>query len=132
MKKSEDYNNSQKINVFSNTDILVREFSLKFKIDSDKAFNENRKYFVALSGGQTPKKLFKYLAEKYTDRIHWSNIHFFWGDERCIQPDSSESNYGEADRLLFSKINIPKENIHPVICDGSSETARQKYEKEIK
>ncbi|GBD91954.1 6-phosphogluconolactonase [bacterium BMS3Abin04] len=132
MKKSNLYNNSQKINVFSDTDILVRKFSLKFKNDSDKVFNENRKYFVALSGGQTPKKLFKYLAENYIDKIHWSNVHFFWGDERCVQLDNSESNYGEADRLLFSKINIPKENIHPVICDGNSETARKKYEEEIK
>ena len=132
MKNSEVYTSSKKINIFNDADILVREFSIQFKIDTDKAFNEGKKYFVALSGGHTPKKLFKYLAENYTGKIHWSNIHFFWGDERCVPSKSPDSNYGEAERLLFSKIKIPDKNIHPVICSDSSKIARKKYEEEIR
>jgi 6-phosphogluconolactonase len=71
-------------------------------------------YFVALSGGSTPKILFKLLAEKYSDSIDWSNIFFFWGDERCVDPEDAESNFKMAKELLFDHIDIPLSNIHRV------------------
>ena len=35
---------------------------------------------VALSGGSTPKILFKILAKTYKNH-DWSRVHFYWGDE---------------------------------------------------
>jgi 6-phosphogluconolactonase len=70
---------------------------------------------VSLSGGSTPIRLFKRLAEDaYAETIQWQNLHFWWGDERCVPPSSPDSNYGEANRLLFSKVSIPSENIHRI------------------
>jgi 6-phosphogluconolactonase len=54
----------------------------------------NRKRFdIALSGGSTPKKLFRALVKKHHDTIPWERVHFWWGDERCVSPESEESNY---------------------------------------
>ena len=59
---------------------------------------------VALSGGNTPKKIYKYISEKYGDLTIWENIKFFWGDERCVPPEDPESNFGAAKELFFDKI----------------------------
>lgn len=68
---------------------------------------------VALSGGSTPKKFFSYLAEPYyRERIPWTKVHFFWGDERCVPPDHADSNYKMAMDALLKKVQVPSVNIH--------------------
>lgn len=87
---------------------------------------------IALSGGSTPKLLFEVLSKEYSETMDWERIHLFWGDERCVKPDSPESNFGEADRILLSQVDIPAENIHRV--HGESEPADEatRYEQVIK
>jgi 6-phosphogluconolactonase len=85
---------------------------------------------VCLSGGSTPKLLFKTLAANHSD-VDWSSIHFFWGDERCVPAESDESNFGEANRLFLSKANIPDENIHAVDGSIAPQLAASQYEAEI-
>jgi len=70
---------------------------------------------ISLSGGTTPKVIFQMLADNYATKINWSCLHFWWGDERCVDSDSLDSNYGEAKRILFDKVeSLPLGNIHPV------------------
>jgi len=85
---------------------------------------------VCLSGGSTPKLLFKTLKRDHAD-TDWSPLHFFWGDERCVPADSDESNYGEAARLFLNDANIPADNVHAV--DGTIEpaSAAVAYQQEI-
>ncbi|MDP2036535.1 MAG: 6-phosphogluconolactonase [Ignavibacteria bacterium] len=76
-------------------------------------------YFtVALSGGSTPKAIFKYLAANYKDKIVWNKIKFFWGDERCVPADHPDSNFLMTNENLFDKIEIPAENIFMI--DGEN------------
>ena len=56
----------------------------------------NHPVHISLSGGSTPKLLFKTLAKApYAEQINWKNLHFWWGDDRMVLPTDSESNYGE-------------------------------------
>ena len=56
----------------------------------------NHPVHISLSGGSTPKLLFKTLAKApYAEQINWKNLHFWWGDDRMVPPTDSESNYGE-------------------------------------
>ena len=85
--------------------------------------HDQEKVTICLSGGSTPKLLFKELAEKLHDQVDWSGVHFFWGDERCVAPEDEQSNYGEAKKILLDKIDIPITNIHRVI--GESDPAEE-------
>ena len=85
---------------------------------------------VCLSGGSTPKLLFKTLAQDHLD-TDWSPLHFFWGDERCVPADSPESNYGEADRLFLHQANIPAGNIHAVDASLDPAAAAATYQQQI-
>jgi len=54
---------------------------------------EGRPVHISLSGGSTPKLLFKTLAQvPWAESIQWQNLHFWWGDERCVEPTDPESN----------------------------------------
>jgi 6-phosphogluconolactonase len=99
------------------------EFTLK---SSDR-------FTVALSGGSTPKGLFSLLASSYRERLPWNKIFFFWGDERHVPPDSSESNYRMANEALLSKVPIPASNIFRVRAeDPDANRAAAQYEQTLR
>ncbi|MDA0118830.1 6-phosphogluconolactonase [Vibrio sp. T11.5] len=98
-----------------------------------KAFSElGRPVHISLSGGSTPKMLFKLLStDKYATSIQWNNLHFWWGDERCVAPDDTESNYGEANTLLFSQVNLPAENIHRIRGEEEPKAEAERFAQEM-
>lgn len=82
---------------------------------------------VALSGGSTPKIVFDTLASDYADKIDWSKIHFYWGDERCVLPTDEQSNYKMTIDHLFSKIDIPEDNIHRILGENNPTGEAMRY-----
>ena len=90
------------------------------------------KVTVSLSGGSTPTLLFQILAEKFADKVDWSRVHLFWGDERCVAPDDPQSNYGVCKSLLLDHVAIPEENVHRVIGESDPETEAIRYGEEMK
>ncbi len=89
------------------------------------------RFDIALSGGNSPKGLFKKMSKKYRDLIPWDRIHFWWGDERCVSPHDAESNYRMTVDYLLSKINIPKENIHRIKGERNPDEEAKRYSEEI-
>ena len=86
---------------------------------------------IALSGGNSPKGLFKKLSNKYKDEIPWHRIHFWWGDERCVPPTDEQSNYKMTVDYLLSKIDIPAENIHRIKGEENPEQEAKRYSEEL-
>ena len=92
----------------------------------------NRPVHISLSGGSTPKLLFKTLAQApYKNEIQWQNLHFWWGDDRMVEPTNPESNYGEVQKLLFDHIQIPAENIHRIRGEEPVELELKRFEQEL-
>ncbi len=76
------------------------------------AVHDHGRFFIALSGGTTPELLYKTLASPpYAGRFDWSRTTFFFSDERCVPPDHPDSNFGLADRALFTPLGIPPARI---------------------
>ena len=88
---------------------------------------------ISLSGGTTPKSIFKYWAENCQDSIDWKRIIFFWGDERCVPPGDEHSNYGMTKEFLFSKVPaISKRQIHRIHGEGEPDEEAIWYSNIIK
>lgn len=84
-------------------------------------FIAKRPRTVALSGGQTPRATYESLAS--LTEFPWESVDFFFGDERCVPPDDSDSNFRMANETLLSK--VPSKS-HPMSdCDPGA------YEKEL-
>ncbi|MBV6644026.1 MAG: 6-phosphogluconolactonase [Cyclobacteriaceae bacterium] len=92
----------------------------------------NASFTVALSGGSTPKILFDLLAAEFSEAIDWNNIHFYWGDERCVPPKHEESNYKMTEEHLFSKVSVPVGNIHRVLGENDPVDEAGRYGKLIR
>jgi len=88
---------------------------------------EGREIYIALSGGSTPKAIFEVLAHEYAKKIDWSNLRFFWGDERCVAPDHQESNFGMTREHLFDYIPISGDYIFRVKGELSPQAATDDY-----
>ena len=68
---------------------------------------------IALSGGSTPLLLFKSLSNKLSSSIDL-NTKFYWVDERCVEPNSDDSNYKMAKENLFINNIFKSENIYRI------------------
>ena len=88
-------------------------------------------FTVALSGGSTPRNLYSLLAAQ--SDVPWSQIRFFFSDERHVPPDHPDSNYRMANESLFSRAPIPQENIFRVPAEiPDADTAAQSYEQTLR
>ncbi len=90
---------------------------LKEKVAEKAAKGEQ--FYLAVSGGSTPKTLFELLAKEYSDSISWNNLRFYWVDERCVAPEDSDSNYGVVKELLFNNIEINNSQIERMIGENN-------------
>lgn len=70
---------------------------------------------VALAGGRTPAALYQLLCiPPHRDRVRWSNIEWFWGDERAVPADHVDSNQRMARAMLLDPLGIPGRCVHPM------------------
>ena len=115
---------NEHINIFKDVEALCEGFSSFLK----EELAENEHINLSLSGGSTPKALFKHWSEKYQIGIDWKKISFFWGDERCVPPDNEMSNYGMTRSLLFDKVrSIRDSNIHRILGENEPEDEARRY-----
>ena len=70
-------------------------------------------FHVALSGGSTPRALYQRLARPdYVEKVDWQAVHIYFGDERAVAPDHSDSNFRMAHEALLSRVPILPAHIH--------------------
>ena len=95
---------------------------------------ETGMFSVALSGGTSPRLLYKTLSKPpYRETMPWEDIHFFFGDERMVPHTDPLSNFYTAHRDLFFPLSIPGGNIHRIMTENNTpEQAANKYEHALK
>jgi 6-phosphogluconolactonase len=83
--------------------------------------NAHGRFSLALAGGSTPKRIYELLAsEEFSDQLDWSQVHVFFGDERCVPPYHDDSNYRMASEALLSRVSLPAENVHRIRGEGDA------------
>lgn len=86
------------------------------------------RYTFVLSGGSTPKALYKLLAsEPYRSAVPWEKVHFFWGDERFVPFEDPRNNANMAYEELLNHIPVVAENIHVMNTSLSPEDSSEQY-----
>jgi len=108
---------------------LADEAARRFADLARAALADHGRFTVALSGGSTPRALYERLARPpLRDAVDWANVHVFWGDERMVPPDDSESSYRMARETLLAHVAVPAANIYPVpTVGGTPEAAAKAY-----
>ncbi len=103
-----------------------------FITTSRDAIHDHGQFFVALSGGSTPKALYEILCQQdYSPEIEWDKVHLFWSDERSVPPTSPDSNYHMAMKAGFEKMLLSPGHIHRMVAEENIEENAKHYEAKI-
>ena len=121
------------IRIFQDPDTLLPALA-EFVVSRAKTSIEKEGRFnFVLSGGSSPKKLYELLAsDTYRDKIDWTNVYFFFGDERYVPSDHKDSNFLMAKTTLFDPLKIDASHIFSVDTKLSPAEAAASYEKLIR
>lgn len=70
---------------------------------------------ICLTGGSMGGAVLASAAQdERIKAIDWSQVHFWWGDERFVERDDPDRNSLQSRRALLDHLLIPSENIHEV------------------
>lgn len=99
----------------------------------ERACASRGRFAVCLAGGSTTRRLYESLAsEPLIGRFPWSRVHWFWGDERVVPPESVDSNYRMARQAMLDRAPVPPDNVHAMDTRGSDPAvAATAYEREL-
>jgi 6-phosphogluconolactonase len=76
---------------------------------------------ICLTGGTMGGNVLRAAAtDERVHSIDWSDVHFWWGDERFVARDSDDRNEKLARDALLDALDIPAENIHAVASSDAT------------
>jgi 6-phosphogluconolactonase len=100
---------------------------------SSSAIMSRNRFSVALAGGSTPRQIYRLLATPpFVDLVDWNRVTFFFGDERTVPPDNSDSNYKMAREALFDHLRLTGDQICRIHGEAPPDEAALTYESELK
>src|ERR1700687_5059441 len=101
------------VRVYPNPTEVARAAARLFVDYAWQSISRDGQFLVALSGGNTPRMMYKLLAsDEFRGQVDWAKVHVFWSDERAVPPEHPHSNYGMARRELLLRVPIPPANVH--------------------
>ena len=119
----------QGIEINRDAEHLAHSAAGHFVTIASEAIADRGRFAVALAGGATPKAAYSLLAtNEFATRVNWSQVHIFWGDERCVPPDHADSNYRMAREALLDHVPLPTGNLHRILGELEPSQAAAEYE----
>ncbi|MEI8288999.1 MAG: 6-phosphogluconolactonase [Verrucomicrobiota bacterium] len=117
---------------FADADDLASAVARAWLDEIESANRAGKPHCVALSGGRIMQRFFTATVEQAKNRqVAFTNVHFFWADERCVPPADPDSNFKLAKELLLLRLNIAAEKIHRLRGEDSPADALSQAEAEL-
>ena len=122
------------IEVVSDPESLAQRSVEVFVAGARKAIEARGAFYVAISGGHTPRRFYELLGTMPQARsLSWDRIHLFWVDERIVAVESPLSNFKLAADTFLREVSIPDGNIHRIPTEyGDFKDAARRYEQTIR
>lgn len=109
--------------------ITLNETACRFILDAAAdAIEQRGRFLIVLSGGATPRGVYRLLCDAVTD---WSRWHIYFGDERCLPSNDPGRNSWMAADAWLSHVPIPQAQIHPIETEHGVHTATLAYIKTL-
>ena len=121
------------IKVVTDLNALVEEAADRIASAARGAIGDHDSFSLALSGGSTPEPVYRRLTEEpYRSAIEWGKVRIYFGDERCVPPESDQSNYHMARGAILSRVPIPPQNLFRMRGEIDPNEAAIEYGKMLK
>jgi 6-phosphogluconolactonase len=96
------------------------------------ALHERDKCLIALSGGRTPRAVYRRLGDLLVARpVDLGRVYLIFVDERMVPPDDPTSNYGMGRRELIARVGAPPLHVYRIRGEANPDIAAQEYEREL-
>jgi len=96
------------------------------------ALHERDQCLIALSGGRTPRAVYRHLGNLLVARsVELGQVYLIFVDERMVPPDDPASNYGMVRRELISRVGAPPLHVYRIRGEVNPDIAAQEYEREL-
>lgn len=104
-----------------------------FTVACQRSIAAHDKFTVALSGGNTPRRLYELLATpEFSNNINWKKVFIFFSDERYVPHNDADSNFNMASKALLEHIAIPKKNVFAIPVASTPVKDALAYEAAVK
>ena len=121
------------LNISQNIEELNWQFAEWIISYANDVLQKQGRFTIALSGGSTPKKLYQLLAtDEFKNKIDWTKLHVFWGDERYIPFNDDRNNAKMAFDTLLNHVPVPSSQIHIMQTNITADESASEYEKLLK
>lgn len=88
---------------------------------------------ICLSGGSTPKRLYGLLVSPdYAERVPWTRIHWFFGDDRVVPWDDPLSNVRMVREAFGHGTRVAETHFHFIPSAEGAELGARAYEAKLK
>ena len=98
---------------------------------AEMSIEEKDCFNFVLTGGNSPKALYQYLATECQYRIDWGKVYFFFGDERNVPANDENYNGLMAKNNLLDPLKIKEDHIFYVNTILTPEDAANDYKKSL-
>jgi 6-phosphogluconolactonase len=116
------------ITVVPDPDTLADHAADRFVTLCADAIRTHGSAAVALAGGSTPRAMNALLsAPPLRSRVAWERVVFWFGDERCVEPDDPESNYRMNRETLLEPLGIALSHVHRLRGEDDPPAAAADY-----
>ncbi len=107
--------------------IVVDDVPAEFAERVVEAFHNRpgESFSLALSGGDTARRCYEQLASDGADQLDWWQVDVYWGDERCVPPDSPDSNERLVRDALLERVGAANA-VYPMRCDDGPDPYQQR------
>lgn len=118
------------LNIFKTIDELNDSLAYYVIKVANEAISEKGRFDFVLTGGNSPKGLYKSLATTYKNEIDWTKVFFFIGDERNVPANHQDYNGLMVKETMLGELKIPSQHIFLVNTSLDPVDAAKSY-KEI-
>jgi 6-phosphogluconolactonase len=122
----------RQIVVLDDADALCVRAAEEIAHIAGEAICSHGEFTICLAGGSTPAAAYELLATRFSHSIDWSEVQFYFGDERCVPPDHPASNFAMAQRTLLSRLPLNPVQVHRMRGEDFPPVAAQLYEEELR
>ncbi len=124
----------REIAVIRDPDALAAEAAHQIVTAAQAAIAERGRFTLVLSGGSTPERTYKLLAQpEWKSRIDWSRTWLFFGDERCVPHHDPRSNFHLASESLLKPGQVAADRVIAVRTNlGTPAQCATDYESQLK
>jgi 6-phosphogluconolactonase len=131
----ETITSNREFRILADANAIAQTAAAEFLQAARESVQKEDCFRVALAGGSTPKALYQLLSTNplLQAMVPWSKMQLFFGDERHVPPDDTQSNFQMAREAMFSKAPVNAKQVHRIKGEmANAAEAAEQYEEELR